>query len=280
MHLELEDRRVDNKARRSALRDFLMECRARLRPEDVGLVSVGRRRVPGLRREEVAELASISPSWYTLLETAHSIRVSPRMLDRLSAALQLNEGEKRHLFSLAIDEMPTYPRASIDSAGSSGREYSELRTFTKRSCSASNMQELADLTTDLLFDLTEPDFAYFVEANVAKRQFALSWQRRSQNVPALSTEWLEFSAVHDAQEVLVDGGLFAATNVEAAPHVFSERAKALGMGRFISAGVKGPQFDGAIGYFQGDCEPYSERERSVLGLIAEIVHLALSMRAR
>ena len=269
---------MENQARRAALRSFLMECRSRLRPEEVGLVSVGRRRVPGLRREEVAELASISPSWYTLLETAHSIRVSPRMLDRLSAALQLNENEKRHLFSLAIDEMPTFPQATVDSAGSLGREYSELRNFTKRSYSASNMQDLADLTTDLLFDLTKPDFAYFVEADVAKRQFAFSRQRTSQNLPAISTEWFDFSVVHDAQEVLVDGGLFAENHVEAAPHIFGERAKALGMGRFISAGVKGPQFDGAIGYFQGNCEPYSERERSVLGLIAEIVHLALSVR--
>jgi transcriptional regulator with XRE-family HTH domain len=269
---------VDNQARRSALRDFLMECRARLHPDDVGLVSIGRRRVPGLRREEVAELAGISPSWYTLLETARSIRVSPRMLDRLSAALQLNEDEKRHLFSLAIDEMPTYPRATVDSAGSLGREYSELRNFTKRSYSASNMQELADLTTDLLFDLTRPDFAYFVQADVAGRQFAFPWQRTSRGVPAISTECFDFSAVHDAQLVLVDGGLFADNNVEAAPHLFRERAKALGMGRFISAGVKGPQFDGAIGYFQAECEPYSDSERSVLGLIAEIVHLALSVR--
>ena len=269
---------MDNQARRAALRDFLMECRARLRPDDVGLVSVGRRRVPGLRREEVAELASISPSWYTLLETAHSIRVSPRMLDRLSAALQLNENEKRQLFSLAIDEMPTYPQATADSAGSSGREYSELRNFTKRSYSASNMRELADLTTDLLFDLTKPHFAYFVEANVTDRKFAFSSQRTSQSVPAIARDWFDFSEVHDAQEVVVDGGLFAENHVEAAPHVFGGRAKALGMGRFISAGVKAPQFDGAIGYFQGDCEPYSERERSVLGLIAEIVHLALSVR--
>ena len=270
---------MDSQARRAALRGFLMECRARLRPEDVGLASVGRRRVPGLRREEVAELASISPSWYTLLETAHSIRVSPRMLDRLSAALQLDEGEKRQLFSLAIDEMPTYPRETLDSTGALGREYSELTNFAKRSYSTSNMQELADLTTDLLFDLARPDFAYFVQADIARRQFAFSWQRNSRNVPTISTEPFDFSAVHDAQQALVDGGLFAENNVAAAPHIFGERAKELGMGRFISTGVKGPQFDGAIGYFQGDCEPYSESERSVLGLIAEIVHLALSVRA-
>lgn len=198
---------MDNQAGRAALRDFLMEWRGRLRPEDA--------------------------SWYTFVETAHSIRVSPHMLDRLSAALRLSEDEKRQLFSLAIDEMPACPREAVDSAGSLGREYAELRIFTERSYSASNMQELADLTTDLLFDLARPEFAYFVEAE---------------------------------------------NNVAATHHVFGERAKALGMGRCISAGVKGPQFDGAIGYFQGGCEPYSERERGVLGLIAEIVHLALSVR--
>lgn len=269
---------MDSQTRRSALRDFLFECRGRLRPEDVGLAPVGRRRVPGLRREEVAELASISPAWYTLLETARSIRVSPRMLDRLSAALRLNEDEKRYLFSLAIDEMPTCARATVDTTGSVGREYSELRVFAKRSHAASSMQEVADLTTDLLFDLSKPEFAYFVEANLDSRQFAFLWQRNSPGAPAVPKEWFDFAAVHDAQRVLVDGGLFADNNVEAAPHVFRERAKALGTGRFISAGVKGPKFDGAIGYFQADCEPYSERERSVIGLIAEIVHLAMAAR--
>jgi hypothetical protein len=201
------------------------------------------------------------------------------MLDRLSAALRLNDDEKQYLFSLAIDEMPISPRATVDSEASSAREYSELRIFAKRSYSASSMKELADLTTDLLFDLARPDFAYFVEANVASRQFAFFWQRTSPNIVPLSSDWFDFSTVHDSQDVLVNGGIFADNNVEAADHIFGERAKALGMGRFISAGVKGPQFDGAIGYFQAECEPYSKRECNVIGLIAEIVHLALSGRS-
>lgn len=92
--------------RKAELRNFLKTCRARLRPEDVGLSPVGRRRVPGLRRDEVAELCGISLAWYTLLETAHDIRVSPRLLHRLSCALRLTDVEKLRLFSLAIDELP------------------------------------------------------------------------------------------------------------------------------------------------------------------------------
>ncbi|HTV92384.1 MAG TPA: helix-turn-helix transcriptional regulator [Verrucomicrobiae bacterium] len=92
--------------RREELRNFLKTCRARLRPEDVGLRSVGRRRVSGLRREEVAELSGVSLEWYTLLETAQDIRVSPQLLDRISGALRLNDQEKLQLFLLAIEELP------------------------------------------------------------------------------------------------------------------------------------------------------------------------------
>ncbi len=96
---------AEKTSRRAELRNFLKACRARLTPEDVGLVSVGRRRVPGLRRDEVAELCGISLAWYTLLESAREIRVSPRLLDRLSCALRLDDEEKVRLFALAIDEL-------------------------------------------------------------------------------------------------------------------------------------------------------------------------------
>lgn len=269
-------------ARRAALRSFLIECRARLRPEDVGLASIGRRRVPGLRREEVAELACISPAWYTLLETAppwREVRVSPRTLDRLAVALQLSEDERLYLFALAIDELPA-PRATADSAVAIGREYRELKTFAKRTRTASSAQELADLTTDLLFDFARPvEVAYFVEANLRSRRFAFFSQRTSPNFVPVSEECLDFSAVHDAQEVLVRGNVFAENNVAVTPHaVFADRAKALGSGRFISAGVKASGFDGAIGYFQQKGEPFTARERNVVGLIAEIVGLALAAR--
>jgi hypothetical protein len=97
---------VDKFARRNELRVFLRTCRARVTPEQAGLKPVGRRRVAGLRREEVAELSGMSLEWYTLLETAQDIRVSPRLLDRISQTLRLNDEEKLKLFLLAIEEIP------------------------------------------------------------------------------------------------------------------------------------------------------------------------------
>jgi len=97
---------VEKRTRREELRNFLKTCRGRLTPQDVGLTPVGRRRVTGLRREEVAELSGMSLEWYTLLETAQDVRVSPRLLDRISSALRLNDEEKLKLFLLAIEELP------------------------------------------------------------------------------------------------------------------------------------------------------------------------------
>jgi transcriptional regulator with XRE-family HTH domain len=87
---------------RRQLGEFLQARRARLRPEDVGLVRYGeRRRVPGLRREELALLAGVSPSYYSRLEQGHSLNASPEVLDAIAGALGLEEAERRHLHNLA-----------------------------------------------------------------------------------------------------------------------------------------------------------------------------------
>uniref|UniRef100_UPI003F492993 helix-turn-helix transcriptional regulator n=1 Tax=Nonomuraea bangladeshensis TaxID=404385 RepID=UPI003F492993 len=85
---------------RAQLRDFLRACRARLTPADVGMASAGRRRTPGLRREEVAELAGVGVSWYTWLEQGRNINVSPTVLDAISRALRLSAPERVHLYLL------------------------------------------------------------------------------------------------------------------------------------------------------------------------------------
>ncbi|MFC4014277.1 helix-turn-helix transcriptional regulator [Nonomuraea purpurea] len=87
--------------RREQLRDFLRACRARLTPDDVGMAAVGRRRTPGLRREEVAVLAGVGVSWYTWLEQGRDINVSSEVLDAISGALRLTEPERVHLYLLA-----------------------------------------------------------------------------------------------------------------------------------------------------------------------------------
>ncbi|MFD9910941.1 helix-turn-helix transcriptional regulator [Streptomyces sp. NPDC059063] len=87
--------------RRSELRDFLMSRRARVRPADAGLPEGGRRRTPGLRREEVAVLAGVGASWYQWLEQGRDISVSPQVLDSVARVLKLSGAERRHLYVLA-----------------------------------------------------------------------------------------------------------------------------------------------------------------------------------
>src|SRR5690349_21962020 len=95
-------------SRREELRAFLRSRRARLSPADVGLLpdGGGRRRTPGLRREELAALAGVGVSWYTWLEQGRDINPSPDVLDALARALRLDPAERRTLFALARTELP------------------------------------------------------------------------------------------------------------------------------------------------------------------------------
>jgi hypothetical protein len=87
--------------RRDQLRDFLRSRRARLTPADVGMVAAGKRRTPGLRREEVAVLAGVGVSWYTWLEQGRDITVSAEVLDAVGRTLRLTDSERSHLYLLA-----------------------------------------------------------------------------------------------------------------------------------------------------------------------------------
>jgi transcriptional regulator with XRE-family HTH domain len=95
---------VDNRAE---IREFLTTRRAKITPEQAGLVAGGGiRRVPGLRREEVAVLAGVSTEWYIRLEKGHIDGVSEDVLDAVARALQLDEAERLHLFNLARAARP------------------------------------------------------------------------------------------------------------------------------------------------------------------------------
>jgi transcriptional regulator with XRE-family HTH domain len=90
--------------RRRELADFLRTRRAALRPQDVGLDGGGRRRTPGLRREEVALLAGVGSTWYTWLEQARDVRASRAVLEAIGEALRLTEAERAHLVRLGRGE--------------------------------------------------------------------------------------------------------------------------------------------------------------------------------
>ena len=88
-------------APRSELADLLRTRRNRLTPADVGLPAGSRRRTAGLRREEVAQLAGVSATYYTFLEQGRDVRPSRQVVAALAGALRLSSAERAHLFQLA-----------------------------------------------------------------------------------------------------------------------------------------------------------------------------------
>ncbi|MDE5151805.1 helix-turn-helix transcriptional regulator [Paenibacillus larvae] len=103
---------MNQQTRLQALSAFLKAQRAKLTPQSVGLPAGTRRRTPGLRREEVAQLAGVSATWYTWLEQGRDIRVSASVLDNVASALQLTLDERKYLYALALETGAgiTHPR--------------------------------------------------------------------------------------------------------------------------------------------------------------------------
>lgn len=93
------------------LGEFLRSRRARLTPEHVGIASYGARRVPGLRREELAQLAGVSLTYYTRLEQGTSTNASESVIEALARALELDDDERAHLHRLARPAPPPRPKA-------------------------------------------------------------------------------------------------------------------------------------------------------------------------
>ncbi|MDH6577888.1 helix-turn-helix transcriptional regulator [Kitasatospora sp. MAP5-34] len=117
---------------RTELSEFLRSRRARLQPEDVGITHHGgRRRVPGLRREELAQLAGVSVAYYTRLEQGHGENVSSSVLDAIAGALRLGQAEREHLSHLT---KPVQRRS---------------RAFTRRQQIRPALQQLIDSMTDI-----------------------------------------------------------------------------------------------------------------------------------
>ncbi|WPP39519.1 helix-turn-helix transcriptional regulator [Paenibacillus hunanensis] len=106
---------MNNQARLQALSQFLKGKRARIAPQAVGLNGGLRRRTPGLRREEVAQLAGLSTTWYTWLEQGRDIQASASVLENVASALQMTTDERKYLFSLALDKSSNMlPAASVE----------------------------------------------------------------------------------------------------------------------------------------------------------------------
>ncbi|MFG1705497.1 helix-turn-helix transcriptional regulator [Nonomuraea sp. M3C6] len=111
--------------RRSDLAAFLRSRRERITPEMVDLAPGPRRRTPGLRREEVAQLAGVGVTWYTWLEQGRPINASPQVLDAIARTLRLDSAERHHLYRLS-------GQAEVPIAAGSGQVTPEMQQILDR----------------------------------------------------------------------------------------------------------------------------------------------------
>jgi len=128
---------------RVELRALLTAARARLRPQDVGLPATTHRRVPGLRREEVAELVGVTPNWYAAFEKGNSDRnFSPAFVQRVAEALRLDDRERVQLLRLALPEVTAAASHFEGILASTEELLREARSIAGRAVARSIVQRL------------------------------------------------------------------------------------------------------------------------------------------
>jgi transcriptional regulator with XRE-family HTH domain len=180
--------------RRKELGEFLQAMRQRCVPAAWGFPAGHRRRTQGLRREEVAQLASISPTWYTWIEQGRDVRVSAEVLDRLAQALRLSMAERSYLFEIADRRDPqgggadddTPPAVLLDlladievPAYIMGRSWDLLGwNATAAELFAGWLDQPPSAAEPL------PNLLRFVFLNSAARQFVVDWEARARRLCA------------------------------------------------------------------------------------------------
>ena len=170
--------------RRAEIREFLISRRAKVTPDDAGLhvVGDGPRRVPGLRREEVAHLAGVSPDYYTQLERGDIDGASDSVLNAIARALQLDDAERLHLLDLArpgaADRIPASPgviRSSVQRTLDAFTEGMALVRNRRWDYLAANA--LARAVYEEIFDgrTGPPNHARYVFLDERARNFFENW---------------------------------------------------------------------------------------------------------
>jgi transcriptional regulator with XRE-family HTH domain len=191
---------------RSEIREFLTSRRAKITPEQAGLTSHGSRRVPGLRREEVAVLAGVSVPYYTRIERGDLNGVSDSVLEALARALQLDDAERAHLFDLARASRPTNPpprrreprprvRPSIQHLLEAITDAAAIVHNARLDNLAANQLGYA-LYSDMFYRATGPapaNSARYVFLDPDARDFYTDWDRAARDVAAV----LRSAAGHD-----------------------------------------------------------------------------------
>jgi transcriptional regulator with XRE-family HTH domain len=174
--------------RRRELGTFLRSRRERVSPAEAGLPTTGRRRTPGLRREEIALLAGISATWYTYLEQGRDVRPSGQVLEALATALRLSEHERDHLFHLAgdtpaeqVDEPePLAPGvAGVPALVEPNPAYVTGARYDVLCHNAAAAELLTGIDTS-----PEPNLARWVFTEPAARRVLVDWEQEAQNLLA------------------------------------------------------------------------------------------------
>ncbi|WP_411552748.1 helix-turn-helix transcriptional regulator [Paenibacillus lautus] len=177
---------MNSQVRLQALSAFLKGQRAKISPESVGLPPGTRRRTPGLRREEVAQLAGVSTTWYTWLEQGRDIQVSSSVLDCVASALQLNADERRYLYSLALEsgaEPYTVKHEAVKISPSLQKIITELKycpvMISDRKCNIVGWNRAAAYVF-LDFDRIPPEERNMIRLLFTRREFqrlAVNWEQ-------------------------------------------------------------------------------------------------------
>jgi transcriptional regulator with XRE-family HTH domain len=156
--------------------------RSRTKPGSVGISSFGQRRVPGLRREEVAQLAGVGVAWYTWLEQGRDVNVSSDVLERLHAALALSPAEREHLFALAHNRPP--PNLGFDDGVISPSSAALLGRMADAAYIANRRWDVLawnDAAARLFSDLAraqgrQPNMIRFLFASPTLRALHVNWE--------------------------------------------------------------------------------------------------------
>jgi len=169
------------------LGDFIRAHRERTTPASVGLPGGGRRRTPGLRREELAQLCDVSPTWLTWLEQGRPVSASGKMLARLAEVLQLSAAERAYLFSLAERLDPQ--RAADGDAGDDALEAivaavgAPAYVLDRRWDAVAWNGAAAGLFTGWL-DAPAPNLLRFMFQSATARELIVDWPERARRLVA------------------------------------------------------------------------------------------------
>lgn len=173
--------------RRKVLGNFLREARAHVQPQDWGLPVGTRRRTPGLRREEVAQLCAISVTWYTWIEQGRDVSISPTVCARLAKTLRLSRAERQYLFDLAECTDPEADKAELKPLPQGLSDCVDHilapAYILDRSWNVlARNQALLDLFAGWPDCSSKPNLLRYIFLDTRARDLVVDWERRAQRV--------------------------------------------------------------------------------------------------